>query len=209
MSVARTVAQWRSALQGKPVEVANEMIVADGTDPAYEAFVGLYTQPPFAPQARDWLDRHRRMVAWNNAVLANTGAAYRAFLVQYPDSDLTATARKLEERLRNRPVFAASVAGSGGTSPGSAGQPINASLAAPTCPCTTPSQPLRKVDLPPPPKKRATKPPRLESEPVDDVVVYRRPPPRVYYEPMPGPSIGIGIGVGGYGGGGVRGRGNY
>ena len=144
------------------------------------------------------------MVAWNNAVLANTGAAYRAFLVQYPDSDLTATARKLEERLRNRPVFAASVAVRAARSPGSAGQPVNASLAAPTCPCTTPSQPLRKVDPPPPPKKRATKPPRLESEPVDDVVVYRRPPPRVYYEPMPGPSIGIGIGVGGYGGGGGR-----
>ena len=35
--------------------------------------------------------------------LINTAAGYRAFLAKFPDSDLTATARKLEERLRNRP----------------------------------------------------------------------------------------------------------
>src|ERR1700682_2039844 len=34
----RSVTEWRRDLQGKPVEVANEMIVADGTDEAYEAF---------------------------------------------------------------------------------------------------------------------------------------------------------------------------
>jgi hypothetical protein len=38
------------------------------------------------------------MVAWNKAVIANTDAGYRTFLAQYPDSDLTLTARKLEER---------------------------------------------------------------------------------------------------------------
>ncbi len=93
------------------------MIVADGTEEAYEAFVGLYAQPPFGPQAREWLDRHRRMVAWNNALIVNTAAAYRAFLAQYPDSDLTATARKLEERLRNRPNIAASLAAVVGGAP--------------------------------------------------------------------------------------------
>jgi len=36
------------------------------------------------------------MVAWNNAVIINTARIYRAFLLEYPDSDLTATARKLE-----------------------------------------------------------------------------------------------------------------
>src|SRR5712664_4786601 len=35
----RTVEEWRGDLTGKPVEVANELIVADGTDEAYEAFV--------------------------------------------------------------------------------------------------------------------------------------------------------------------------
>ncbi len=103
----RTVAEWTRDLKGKPVEAANEMIVADGTDESYEAFAALYAQTPQGVQARDWLDRHRRMVAWNNAVIINTAEGYRAFLAKFPDSDLAATARKLEERLRNRPDFAA------------------------------------------------------------------------------------------------------
>jgi hypothetical protein len=219
----RTVDEWRRELQGKPVEAAHEMIVADGTDEAYEAFVGLFAQPPFGAQARDWLDRHSRMVAWNNAVIVNTAAAYRAFLAQYPDSDLTATARKLEDRLRNRPNTAVNVAAtvSGGPNPAGAspqnpaigsGQPANASLVGPTCPCGAPSLPLKKVDLPPkkradpePPKRASSRPPRRLPEVDDDVVVYRRPPPD-YYEPAPGPSIGVGAGIGGYGRGGGWGR---
>jgi uncharacterized caspase-like protein len=216
--VKRSVAEWRRDLQGKPVEVANEMIVADGTDEAYEAFAALFAQSPLGLQARDWLDRHRRMVAWNNAVIINTAAAYRGFLAQYPDSDLTATARKLEERLRNRPSPVATVAAAVGGTPGL----TNASLAAPTCPCNAPALPLQKVDLPlkkvedPPTKKRVdTDPPRRAGKTpprrqVDDdvVVVNRRPPPPEYYEPSPGPSIGIGIGMGGGGfGGGGMGRG--
>jgi len=227
VAVKRTVDQWRRELQGKRVEIANEMIVADGTDEAYEAFVGLFTQPPFGPQAREWLDRHRRMVAWNNAVIINTAAGYRAFLLEYPDSDLTATARKLEDRLRNRPNTTASLAAIGGapnvsgaSAPAATALPTNASLAAPTCPCGAPPLPLplKKVNLPPkkradpdPPKRVDRQPPRRLREPDDDVVVVRRPPPRDYYEPAPGPSIGIGIGIGGggYGGGQGRSRGGY
>src|SRR5450432_2690962 len=213
----RSVTEWRRELQGKPVEVANEMIVADGTDEAYEAFAALFAQSPLGLQARDWLDRHRRMVAWNNAVIINTAAAYRGFLAQYPDSDLTATARKLEERLRNRPSPVATVAAAVVGTPGL----TNASLAAPTCPCNAPALPLQKADLPlrkfddpptkkrvdtDPPKRTGTTPPRRQVN--DDVVVYRRPPPPEYYEPAPGPSIGIGIGMGGGGfGGGGMGRG--
>jgi uncharacterized caspase-like protein len=212
----RTVEEWKRDLQGKPVETANELIVADGTDEAYEAFAGLYAQTPRGLQARDWLDRHRRMVAWNNAVIINTAAGYRAFLAQYPDSDLTATARKLEERLRNRPNAAAVVA-----APVSV-PATNVALAAPTCPCNVQPSPLKKVDLPPkkradpdPPKRVDRQPPRRVREPDDDVVVVRRPP-RDYYEAAPGPSIGIGIGIGGggyggggYGGGQGRSRGGY
>src|SRR5450631_578924 len=232
VAAKRTVDQWRRELQGKPVEAANELIVADGTEEAYEAFVDLFAQPPFGPQAREWLDRHRRMVAWNNAVIINTATAYRAFLVQYPNSDLTVTARKLEDRLRNRPNLVGSLAmavggapnGSGASapaSPGGAPLPTNASLAAPTCPCGgTPALPLRKVDLPPkkhadpePPKRAGVRPPPRgpRGEPDDDVVVYRRSPPPDYYEPSPVPSIGIGIGMGmgriGGGGGDYRGGG--
>jgi hypothetical protein len=180
----------------------------------------LFAQTPFGLQARDWLDRHRRMVAWNNAVLINTAAGYRAFLAQYPDSDLAATARKLEERLRNRPSPVATVAAVVGTP-----NVTNASLAAPTCPCNAPTLQLKKVDLPtkkrvePDPPKRASVPPPRRLQTDDEVVVYRRPPPRDY-EPTRGPNIGIGIDIGGGGfgggGGGERGsvgqgrtRGNY
>lgn len=220
VTVKRTVEEWKRDLKGKPVEVAHELIVGDGSEEAYEAFVALYTQPPFGPQAREWLDRHRRMVAWNIAVITNTAAGYRAFLAQYPDSDLAATARKLEERLRNRPSFATAVAAVvGGAAGGSAAtpqnpvNPTNASLPGPTCPCSV--QPLKKVDVPKlkdkdssPPRRVDNKPPKRQRGSDDDVVVYRRPPPQVY-EPS-GPSIGIDIGIGGgggFGGGGLGGGG--
>jgi hypothetical protein len=198
----RSVDDWKRELQGKPIETANELMVADGTDQSYEAFAVLFAGTPRGLQARDWLDRHRRMVAWNTAVLANTAAAYNLFLAQYPDSDLTATARKLVERLRYRPD----------TRPIAAAVPAtNVALAGPTCPCNVapPPQP-KKVDAPakkrvvepdPPPRRAAARRPRVVVE--DEVVVERRPPPRVVYEPA-GPPIGIGIGIG-IGGGGFRG----
>jgi caspase domain-containing protein len=203
----KTVSEWTRDLKGKPVEAANEIIVADGTDEAYEAFAGLYAQTPLGKLARDWLDRHLRMVAWNNAVLLNTSAGYRGFLAKFPNSDLTATARKLEERLRNRPDFAPAVVAATPV-------PQNVALAAPTCPCNTqPAPQLKKVDVPVkrvdpvPPKRTDRKPPRRAPPEDDEVVVVRRAPPRVVYEPA-GPPVGIGIGIG-IGGGGRYGGGNY
>jgi hypothetical protein len=165
----RMVDEWRRELEGKPVDAANEIVVADGTEESYEAFVGLYTQPPFGPQAREWLDRHRRMAAWNKAVVTNTAPGFRAFLAQYPDSDLTATARKLEERLRNRPsttqAMAAAAGASGasvtptgaGAAPQIAAAPANASQPAPSCLCSEPHQKATE-----PPLKKHTEPKRVE-----------------------------------------------
>jgi len=210
--VKKTVEEWKRDLKGKPVEAANELIVVDGTDEAYEAFAVLYASTPRGLQAKDWLDRHRRMVAWNNAVIINTAAGYRAFILQYPDSDLVATARKLEERLRFRPNLAPVVAAN-------ASLPVQNAALGPMCPCNNqpavpPQQqkvnaPVKKVD-PDPPKRTDRKPPKRVREPDDDVVVVRRAPPQ-YYEPAPGPSIGIGIGIGGgsYGGGSYGGGGHY
>jgi hypothetical protein len=214
----KSVAEWSRDLKGKPVEAANELIVADGTDEAYEAFAGLFPQTALGRLARDWLVRHRRMVAWNDAVLINSASGYRSFLEKFPDSDLSATARKLELRLRNRPEFTPAVAAA------NAAIPQNVALAGPTCPCNVqpPQQqpqplkinaPVRRVE-PDPPKKKADRKPRRPQPDDDDVVVVRRPPPRVVYDDPPprvydAPppvSIGIGIGLGGFGGG--RG-GNY
>ena len=217
----KSVAEWTRDLKGKPVEAANELIVADGTDESYEAFAGLYPQSALGRLARDWLVRHRRMVAWNETVLINTTSGYRSFLEKFPDSDLSATARKLEIRLRNRPELTPAVAAA------NAAVPQNASLAGPTCPCNlqTPSQPqplkvnapVRRVE-PDQPKKKADRKPR-KPQPDDDDVVVRRPPPRVVYDdppprvydapPPPRIGIGIGIGLGGFGGGGGGGRGGH
>ena len=215
----KSVAEWTRDLKGKRVEEANEIIVADGTDEAYEAFAGLYPQTPLGRLARDWLVRHRRMVAWNEAVLINTASGYRSFLEKFPDSDLSATARKLEIRLRNRPELTPAVAAA------NAALPQNVALG-PTCPCNlqppaTPqplkvNAPVRRVE-PDPPKKKADRKPRRPEPPDDDDVVVRRPPPRVVYDDPPPPprvyapppvSIGIGLGLGGFRGGNYEG-GNY
>ena len=229
LTIKRSTDEWRRELQGKPVEAAHEIIVADGTVEAYEAFVVLFTQGPFALEAREWLDLHRRMAAWNEAVTINTVASYRAFLVAYPQSDLTVTADKLIERLRYRPIVAPVVAAANGGSSGAAPSspapssnapqsvpstpvpPTNVALG-PTCPCSAPALPIKKIDTPPTKKRDSDLPRRAGPQPRNpraadpDVVVYRRPPPPDYYEAAPPPppppvGIGIGIGIGGFGGG--------
>lgn len=204
-SVKKTVEEWKRDLKGKPVEAANEIIVADGSDQAYEAFAATYAGTARGLQAKDWLDRHRRMVAWNNAVLLNTAAGYRTFLVRYPDSDLAATARKLEERLRFRPDFMAALA-----------TPVQNASLGPTCPCGPQPAPQQKKADTTPGKKVDTDQPRRASKPrpvrePEEIVVVRRPPPPQIYEPSGPPvSIGIGIGIGGGRGGGFhRDGGNY
>jgi uncharacterized caspase-like protein len=206
----RSVEEWKKDLKGKSVAEANELVVADGGEDAYEAFVALYADPPFGPQAREWLDLHYRMVAWNKAVTTNTGAAYRDFLTQFPDSDLSTTARKLEERTRNRLTPGAAVG---------ALAAIPASNAALTCPCTTPTTPqLKKASTPkrevePDPPKKKGKTARRPSRPDyddDDVVVERRVP--VYDPPIAviGPALGgLRFGGGGYGGRGPVSGGNF
>lgn len=230
----RTMEQWTRELQGKPIELANEIIVGDGSVEAYQAFVAAYTEPPFGPQARDWLELHDRMAAWNAAVLANTVASYQAFLAAYPDSDLTPTARRLIERLRNRPVVASAVvavANSAAALPAAAPAsspsvaPTNVAPVAalgPTCPCTPAPLPIKKADTPKKKsddrsaKRRDDDPPKRSRSSrgrgAGEDVVYG-PPVRDYDGPPVGlPSVGIGIGIGGYGrgyGGGGYGGGGY
>jgi len=224
VTVKRSADEWRRQLQGKPVEVAHEITVADGTVESYEAFVALFTQGPLAVEARVWLDLHRRMAAWNEAVLINTAVSYRGFLAEYPQSDLTPTAYRLIERLNNRPTIAPVVAAAAGGAPNAPASPINASQAStsspptnvalgPTCPCSAPALPIKKIDTPPtkkresdPPKRASSQPPRGRQVVDEDVPVYRRPPVRDYYETAPPPPVGVGVGIGiGIGGGGFGG----
>jgi uncharacterized caspase-like protein len=185
-----TADDWKRTLQGKDARVAYEMVIADDSVAAYEAYVGLFAQASVAPRVRSLLERRREMMAWANAVAVNTGAAFETFLASYGASDLAATARRLEERVRNRTLATSALASLGPNCP-----------APPTLPAI---QPLRKTDNPPPTKKvdKNTKPTKqvVESAPKQEQGV---PPAAV----MEGVGIGVGIGLGMGGGMGGRGGG--
>jgi hypothetical protein len=206
-SATRSVEDWRKDLQGKDAKVAYELVIADDTVPAYQAYVELYAQASFTPRLRTILERRRQMLAWERAVSINTRASFEAYLANWDNSDLAATARRLLLRVQNRnyvlPVAAAAVPA-----------PVAVAMA-PTCPCSTPSTPAtpvnpiiapvikKRVDDTPPKRKVVDTPPKPRRPPSDQVVYERAPPPD--RGPPPGAvmqGIGIGIGIGmGMGGG--------
>jgi hypothetical protein len=203
----RTVDQWKRDLAGKQPGAAHEVIVSDGTLEAYQAYDALFAQSQFAPEVREWIVRDRKMVAWNEAVTINTAASYRSFLAEYPDTDLSVTARTLIDRLRYRP------------------SPLPQVAALNTCkPPSTPNAPsspsiLKKVDVAPAhdPEPHVTIK-KVEVTPRDpEPPVHTLPPRRtvvveqpVYGGPYGGPPMRrpfrpVGFGWGG-GGGGMMGR---
>jgi hypothetical protein len=194
-TVMRGADDWRRDLGGKEPKAAYELVIADNSVAAFEAFGALFGGSSYAPRVRSLLERRKEMLAWEVAVATNTASSYEAFLVSYASSDLAATARKLQVRVINRTLLV----------------PTNVALG-PTCPCpTTPVQPLlKKVEPPPPPTKRADK--RKKGRRDDEPVVVDRtpsgPPPGAVLEGIGiGTAIGLGLGGmrGGMGGGGMRG----
>jgi hypothetical protein len=209
----RSIDDWRKDLQGKEPKVAYELVIADDSVAAYEAFTMLFAQSSYAPRMRSLLERRREMLAWNTAVAINTAASFDEFLAGYGNGDLAATARKMRERVLNRSLGANAAL----TAP--VLQPTNVALG-PTCPCTiqptlplkkdvdTPikrvnTPPIKQVDLPPtkrvdlPRNKRVDTSKPKRRPPPEEVVVERRPsgpPPGAIME---GIGIGFGIGLGG------------
>lgn len=216
-SGTRSVEDWRRDLQGKPAMVAYELVITDDTVPAYQAYIELYAQDTRTPRLRMVLERRRQMLAWERATAINTRASFEAYLSNWDNSDLAATARRLLLRVQNRnygvPVAAAAT-------------PVPVAVAmAPTCPCSTPQAPAtpvnpsvapiikKRVDDTPPKRKVVETPPKRRPAPPPEEVVYERAPP-------PGPSpgvvmqgigigVGIGLGMGGHGGGGYGRGDNY
>ncbi len=196
----RTVDQWKRDLTGKQPEVAHEMIVSDGTLEAYQAYDALFAQSPFAPEVREWIVRDRKMVAWKEAVTINTAASYRAFLVEYPDTDLSTTARTLIERLRFRPsplpqVAALCTPSSTPNAPSSAPSIQKKADVAPVH-GVAPQVTIKKVEVTP----RDPEPP-VRTLPPRRTVVVEQP---VYGGPYGGPPImrrPVGLGWGFHGGG--------
>jgi hypothetical protein len=191
----RSVDQWKRDLQGKQPEVAHEMVVSDGTLEAYQAFDALFTRSQFAPEMREWIVRYRKMVAWTEAVTINTAAGYRSFLAEYPDTDLSITARALIQRLRFRPSVLPQVAA------------LN-TCTAPTMPNNQPSPSiLKKADVAPAHDRE----PQVVIKKVDvtpreiDPPVRTLPPPHrevIVEGPVyGGPVRPVGVGWGFHGGG--------
>ncbi|UQR61936.1 caspase family protein [Bradyrhizobium sp. C-145] len=212
-SATRSVEDWRKELQGKPAKVAYELVITEDTVPAYQAYIELYAQDARTPRLRTVLERRRQMLAWERAVSINTRASFEAYLANWDNSDLAATARRLLLRVQNRnyglPVAAAATPA-----------PVAVAMA-PTCPCSTPSAPAtpvnpsvapiikKRVDDTPPKRKVVETPPKRRPAPPPEEVVYERAPPP---GPPPGAvmqgigiGIGIGMGMGGRGGDHYRG----
>lgn len=193
----RSVADWRKDLQGKDPKAAYELVIADDTVEAYQAYVELYAQASYTPRLRTVLERRRQMLAWERAVTINTRASFEAYLKNWDNSDLAATARRLLLRVQNR-NYALPVA--------AAATPVAVAMA-PTCPCSTPSTPVnpsvapaikKRVDATPPKRKVVETPPKRR--PPSDQVVYERAPPPDRGPPpeavMQGIGVGVGIGLG-------------
>jgi Caspase domain len=191
----RSVEQWKRELQGKQPDVAHEMVVSDGTLEAYQAFDAMFMQSQFEPEMREWIVRYRKMVAWSEAVTINTAVGYRSFLAQYPDTDLSITARTLIERLRFRP----------------SALPQVAALNTCTAPTNAPASPtiLKKANL-----KKADLTPAQDSEPPVIVKKVNVTPPHrevfverpIYGGPPMRPFRRVGFGGGFRGGGMMTGR---
>ena len=204
-SGTRSLEDWRKDLQGKPAMVAYEIVITDDTVPAYQAYIELYAQDTRTPRLRTVLERRRQMLAWERATAINTRASFEAYLANWDNSDLAATARRLLLRVQNRNyALPAAVA--------AAPAPVAVAMA-PTCPCSTPAPPAtpvnptvapvikKRVDDTPPKRKVVDTSPRQRRPPPDEVIYERAPPPGPPPEAVGvGIGIGIGMGMGGRGG---------
>ncbi|MBV8745170.1 MAG: caspase family protein [Xanthobacteraceae bacterium] len=185
---ARTAQGWQRELKTLDPKAAYERVIAEDTVEGYQAFLVLFADSPIGTRVRDLLARRQEMIAWAAAVAINTPDAYAAFLATYPGSDLAATARKLQERARNRPQIAAlgqAAIPIALPSTGAGGNSNAATLAAtaPTCPCApTPAPltipPLKRTDVVPSPADATPSLPKHVDIPV-------LPPKRVDISPPP------------------------
>ena len=218
-SATRSVDDWKRELTGKEPPAAYRLVIADDTVEAYEAFAAVFSQSPYSLRVRLLADRRKEMIAWNTSVIVNTAASFRSFVVSYPGSDLAATARKLEDRVRNRslnanaaitpvPVALNVPAPTPNVTPVPASVPTNVATA-PTCPCTVqPPPPVKKKADTKPPVKRAETPPPRRRPPTDDDVGHRGPPADVIVPAIIGGAVIGGGMIGGMGRGG-GGGGHY
>jgi hypothetical protein len=150
----KTADQWRKELQSRSARDAFAITIKEDNIVVYEQFIALYGNDPLAINLRSILDRRLMMLAWQEAVALNSEAAFAAFLARYPNSDLSATARKLQQRAQNRLASASVLSGARDAN-------LIRAVSTPggTCPCSQPGAPSQPgTPGAPPPGTRASIP---------------------------------------------------
>jgi hypothetical protein len=150
----KTADQWRRDLQGMSSRDAFALAVRENDVVVFEQYLALFGNDPLAAGLRSILDRRLMMLAWQEAVALNSEAAFAAFLARYPNTDLSATARRLQQRAQSRMAIASVLDGARD------GNLIRAA-ATPggTCPCSQPGAPSQPGSPgSPPPGTRASIP---------------------------------------------------
>ena len=99
---------WRKELQAMAPAAAFDVALRQDDIVVYQQYISLFENDPLATRVRSLLDRRQMMVAWLEAVTLNSPSGFAAFLARYPDSDLAATAKRMEERAKLRSSFARS-----------------------------------------------------------------------------------------------------
>ncbi len=154
-SADKNADQWRKDLQGQSPRDAFAVAVREDDVVVYEQYLALYGSDPLAVNLRAILDRRLMMLAWQEAVALGSEAAFAAFLARYPNSDLSATARRLQQRAQNRLAMASVLGGARDANV------IQAATPGGTCPCSTPGTPNNNRPVnpgSPPPGTRASVP---------------------------------------------------
>ena len=107
-NAGKSAETWRKELQAMTPAAAFDVALREDNIIVYQQYVSLFENDPLAARVRSLLDRRQMMVAWLEAVTLNSPSGFAAFLARYPDSDLAATARRMEERAKSRSSFARS-----------------------------------------------------------------------------------------------------
>jgi hypothetical protein len=135
-SANKTADAWRKDLQGMSARDAFAVALREDNVVVYEQYLALYGTDPLASNLRAILDRRLMMLAWQEAVALNSAAGFAEFLARYPNSDLSATARRLQQRAQNRLAMASVLGGAR-----DANLVRAASTPGGTCPCSQPGAP--------------------------------------------------------------------
>jgi hypothetical protein len=152
-NAGKSAEAWRKDLQAVSARDAFAIAVRENDVVVYEQYLALFGSDPLAANLRSILDRRLLMIAWQEAVALNTAAGFAEFLARYPNTDLSATARRLQQRAQSRLAMAAATG---------AGRDTNLiraiSTPGPTCPCTpgSPGQPAPRTPGSPPGSNAST-----------------------------------------------------